>query len=102
MLSNNYTATFIINNAMTVGAVHELQKQGKQIPQDISFICFDDSSLVNEDGLNITSISGDPHLMGTTTADILLERIDNPLGEHRRIIYSPHLTERGSVLNLSK
>lgn len=102
MLNNDYTATFIINNAMTVGAVHELQKQGKRIPQDISFICFDDSALVNEDGLNITSISGDPHLMGTTTADILLERIDNPLGEHRRIIYSPHLTERGSVLTLNK
>lgn len=102
MLGNGYTATFITNNAMTVGAVHELQKQGKQIPHDISFICFDDSALVNEDGLNITSISGDPLLMGTTTADLLLERIDNPLGEHRRIIYSPHLTERGSVLTLNK
>lgn len=100
MLGNGYTAAFITNNDMTIGAVHELQKQGKQIPQDISFIAFDDSALVNEDGLNITTISGDPLLMGTTTAEVLLERIENPLGEHRRIIYSPHLTVRGSVRSL--
>lgn len=101
MLGNGYTATFITNNDMTVGAIQELNKQGKQIPQDMSCICFDDSALVNEDGLNITSISGDPLLMGVTTADILLERIENPLGEHRRVIYSPHLTERGSVRDVN-
>ena len=82
---------------MTAGLAHQLAKLHYSIPEDYSVICFDDSPLINEDGLNITSISCDPKVMGCSAAEVLLRRLDNPLGDRSRIIYSPKLTLRGSV-----
>lgn len=95
-----YTAAFIGNDYMAVGAVHHLRDHGKIVPQNLSIICFDDSSMVNEDSLNITSISSNPIQMGESTAEVLLKRLDNILGERIRIIFSPHFNIRASVLNL--
>ena len=96
----NYTAAYIGNDYMTVGAVNQLTKQGLRIPDDMSIVCFDDSPMINEDGLNITSVSYEPQTMGRSTAEILLKRIANPLGRCVKEIYSPVLNERGSVWNI--
>ncbi len=100
MLSKEYTAAFFSNDYMAAGAAHYLQKNGKRIPEDISLICFDDSPLINEDGLNITSISCDPRVMGVSAAETLLKRLSNLLGERIRTIFSPHINLRKSVSNL--
>lgn len=102
ILSKDYTAAFIANDDMAAGAAHYLIKVGKKIPQDISLICFDDSPIINEDGLNITSFSCDPHLMGVSAAETLLKRLSNLLGERIRTIFSPHLNARESVANIKE
>lgn len=101
LTSKNYTAAYIGNDYMTVGAVNHLIKLGYRIPEDMSIVCFDDSPMINEDALNITSISYEPQIMGRSTAEILLKRIANPLGRCVKEIYSPILSERNSVRNLS-
>ena len=97
----DYTAAFIGNDYMTAGAVHQLIKLGKRIPEDCSIISFDDSALINEDGLNITSISFEPTVMGDAAAETLLKRIADPLGRHIKIIYSPVFSQRSSVRSIS-
>lgn len=92
-----YTAAYIGNNYMAAGAVHQLLKLGKHIPEEISIICFDDSPLVSEDGLNLTTVSCEPQIMGRAAADTLLKRIADPLGRRVKTIYSPQLNLRGSV-----
>lgn len=82
---------------MAAGAVHQLQKMGRSVPKDISIICFDDSPLVNENGLNLTTISCDPQEMGQATAETLLKRMADPLGRRLKMIFSPQLNLRGSV-----
>ena len=86
---------------MTAGAVQRLRSLGKTVPEDFSIICFDDSSMVNEESLSITSVSSNPIEMGQAAADVLLKRLDNLLGERRLVIFSPRLTIRSSVLHLS-
>lgn len=98
----SYTAAYIGNNYMAAGAVHQLQKAGLCIPQDISIICFDDSPLVNEDGLNLTTVSCDPQEMGQATAETLIKRIADPLGRRVKMIFSPQLNLRGSVAMLDE
>ena len=93
----DYTAAYIGNNYMAAGAVHQLQKMGRSVPKDISIICFDDSPLVNENGLNLTTISCDPQEMGQATAETLLKRMADPLGRRLKMIFSPQLNLRGSV-----
>ncbi len=96
----DYSAIFVYNDLMAIGATHELIKEGYKIPNDISVICYDDSPMINEDGLNITSISYNPHLMGIAAADTLMARLNDLLGERIKIIYSPHLRIRKSVRNI--
>lgn len=96
-----YTAAFVGNDYMTAGVVQRLRSLGKTVPKDFSIICFDDSSMVNEESLSITSVSSNPIEMGQAAADVLLKRLDNLLGERRRVIFSPRLTIRSSVLRLS-
>lgn len=102
LLENDYTAAFIANDYMTAGAAHYLIKVGRIIPQDISLICFDDSPIISADGLNITSISYDPRVMGVSAAETLLKRLNNLLGERIRIIYSPRINIRDSVAEIHK
>lgn len=101
LVKNDYTAAFIANDYMTAGTVHQLMKLGKRVPEDYSLISFDDSPLINEDGLNITAISCDALTMGQSTAEILLKRIADPLGKRLKTIYSPTLHTRNSVLSLT-
>ena len=87
---------------MTAGAVQRLRSLGKTVPEDFSIICFDDSYLVNEEGLDLTAISCDPEMMGRSAADVFLRRRGDLLGKRFRIIYSPHLNERSSVSDRPK
>lgn len=96
----DYTATYIGNDYMTAGAIHQLTKLGLRVPEDISIISFDDSPLINEDGLNVTCIGHDSKTMGTYAAETLLKRISEPLGRHVKTICSPTLTLRGSIRRL--
>ena len=65
-------------------------------------MCFDDSDLVDEEGLDLTTISCDPVAMGLSAADVFLQRQDNLLGRRFRIVYSPSLKERSSVRNIAE
>lgn len=101
LMKSDYTAAFIGNAYMTAGTAHQLIKSGLRIPDDISLICFDDSPIIHEDGLNITSVSYDPHLMGVSAAEVLLKRLDALLGDRMRIIYSPRLNMRESIKKIN-
>lgn len=101
LMKSDYTAAFIANAYMTAGAAHQLIKSGVRIPDDISLISFDDSPIISEDGLNITSVSYDPHQMGVSAAEVLLKRLDDLLGDRMRIIYSPRLNMRESIKKIN-
>ena len=98
----DYTGVFITNNPMTVGAVHQLNKLGKHVPEDYSIVCFDDSALVGEDGLNISSIGYEAKVMGTAAANVFLQRLREPLCRHTKTIFSPVFIDRKSVKSLKE
>ena len=100
LMDEGYTAAFIGNDYMAVGTAYQLINSGKSIPRDVSLICFDDSPMISEDGLMISSISCDAHMMGETTADVLLRRLNDLLGDRIRSILSPRLIVRDSVRQL--
>lgn len=100
LTEQNYTAAYIGNEYMTAGAVHQLAKLGRRVPEDVSIISFDDSPLINEDGLNVSCIGYDSKTMGAYAAETLLKRIADPLSRCVKTICSPTLTNRSSVRNL--
>lgn len=97
-----YTAIFFSNTVITQGAIEILNRFGKHIPEDLSILCFDDSSALGDDGLSLTTVSFSPERMGESVAEIYLKRIADPLGDRIKMTFSPRLVERSSVANLAE
>lgn len=92
-----YTAVFSANWPPAVSAVQQLKKMGYEIPQDLSVICFDDSPYIDERGLNLTTVSREPYLLGIDAVDVLIRRIENPKSPTQRLLLAPRLILRSSV-----
>ena len=92
-----YTALFISNNPMAVGAANRLRELGYHIPNDISIICFDNSPLVEDGGLSLTTVGYDPYPMGIAAAEALAKRIKAPEGSKTQLYFLPHIICRSSV-----
>jgi DNA-binding LacI/PurR family transcriptional regulator len=90
------TAIFAANDMSCVGALSAATELGVRVPDDVSLVGFDNSSLARLRALWLTSVDGAGHTMGQQAARTLLARIERPdlPGEVRLI--TPHLQVRGS------
>lgn len=98
--NHQYTALFASSNPTAIGALTQLLELGYSVPDDVSIICFDDTPLVNDGKIKLTTVGYEPYLIGTAAVDSLLFRIDKPFSEKIKITYSPRLTMRDSIKNL--
>ncbi|MDX1475581.1 MAG: substrate-binding domain-containing protein, partial [Reinekea sp.] len=92
------TALFAYNDAMAAGAMVMLQDSGRQIPEEISIVGFDDVILARILKPHLTTIRYPVNEMGALAAELVLhalddkyEKIDQPLR------FTPRLIERQSV-----
>jgi GntR family transcriptional regulator, arabinose operon transcriptional repressor len=74
------------------------EKHGIKIPQDLSVISFDNSSLAELPGISLTSVDHPGQYMGELATQLLLEKILNPMiASKTTSLVAPRLVERGSV-----
>lgn len=97
---NQITAIFTSSNPTAIGALTRLLELGYSVPDDVSIICFDDTPLVNDGRIKLSTVGYEPYLIGIAAVDSLLSRINKPSAEKIKITYSPHLTIRDSIRNL--
>lgn len=98
---NRVTAIFSSNNLMSVGCLEAISELGLKIPDDISFISFDDFYFFDTYGFNISVVERPTMQMGIEAANILIEKMkkgrrNKDAHISKRIILSPHLVTRGS------
>ena len=73
--------------------------RGVRIPQDLSVISFDNSSLADLPGISLTSVDHPGQYMGELAVQLLLERLLNPgIASTTTSLVSPRLVERSSVM----
>ncbi|NCD34595.1 MAG: LacI family transcriptional regulator [Spartobacteria bacterium] len=94
------TAVFSANDQMVYGAVKALSDRNISVPDDISFVGYDDNSLSAFFHPGITTIRQDRYHMGKIAAHILLEEIRNPQAPKQRITLQHELIQRESVRRL--
>jgi GntR family transcriptional regulator, arabinose operon transcriptional repressor len=95
------TAIFCFNDEYASGVYQAIREAGLSIPDDVSVIGFDDSSIAQALYPALTSFTHPKERVGEMAARILLDRIENPdtfLPVH--VLYSCRLRERGSVKKL--
>jgi DNA-binding LacI/PurR family transcriptional regulator len=90
------TAIFAGNDKMAIGAMHLLDRMGKDVPRDVSVIGFDDlhhAAFVNP---SLTTVHLPLDVVGSTATDRLIERIHGRTEPIRETI-GTHLVVRDST-----
>ena len=95
---NMPTALFYANDYMAIGGMKALHDNKLSVPNDISVVGYDDSVLLDYLINSLTTVRQPTKLLGTRSADILLERLsDGGGGPYQKVLLLPELVLRGST-----
>jgi len=70
------TAILACSDVVAWGAIAELARQGLRVPEDVSVVGYDNSSIAAPVGDFLTTIDGDRVTLGRRSVELLLERLD--------------------------
>ncbi len=91
------TALFAGDGMMSTGAMAAISRLRVSIPEELSFVCFDDLDWMSFVGSGITTVVQPVHEMGRRAAEFLLARIEGDTSEYRHAVLPAQLAERGSI-----
>jgi DNA-binding LacI/PurR family transcriptional regulator len=95
-----FTAVFVANDQMALGAMAALNDHGLQVPDDISVVGFDDIPEAAYFSPPLTTVREDYDALGKQCVDYLIEIIQDPDAPlHQRVLY-PTFVERKSARSL--
>ncbi|WP_326841682.1 LacI family transcriptional regulator [Streptomyces sp. NBC_01558] len=89
-------AVFVASDVMAAGALAELRRQGRRVPDDVAVVGFDDSIIARHTHPPLTSVRQPVEEIGSTIARILLAEIDDPEEPRRHIVLPTELVLRES------
>lgn len=92
----SYTAIFCGNDVMAKGFADAIKEYGKSVPEDISVICFDNTTSAASGNVKFTTVWQEPRVMGAMAANMLIERLTMQRTEPFKMIYPPQLLIRNS------
>ena len=90
------TCIFAANDLSALGALHYYASQGIEVPQRVALVGFDDLLMASLVYPTLTTVRQPVYEMGATAARLLLEQIENPQVEARRVVFDPSLIVRQS------
>ncbi len=89
-------ALFIANNRMLVGAFGACVEAGVAIPDEVSIVGFDDLSWADFTQPSITTVRQATYEMGSTAAQLVIDRIGGIDAPPREVVFEPELVVRQS------
>lgn len=95
------TAVFATADILAAGIMAGLHACGKQIPDDISIVGFDDINICRLLTPPLTTIHQDPAEKGRVAVDFMIRRLQNLPIENNEVILPVRLVERGSVRDIN-
>ena len=94
------TAVFCCNDLMGIGAQNACQRLGLRVPEDISVLGYDNSSLARLVEPKLTTMDQNMHQLGQNAVSLLLDSIKGARSRH--ITLQNTLVERRSVASCRK
>jgi len=88
------TAVFVSNDLAAVGALHALEQHGLRVPQDISVVGYDNTSLAALGHISLSTIDQPRRQIGAIAVRLLLERLEEGRRRARHVIVPPSLVVR--------
>lgn len=89
-------ALFAFNDQLAIGAMRAIKQKGYRIPQDIAVFGFSESQSAQLTEPPLSSVAQPLSEIGSTAANLLLEKIENPDTENRTVVLPARLNLRAS------
>jgi len=91
------TAVVCASDPLALGAVRAARRAGLRVPQDVSVVGFDDSSLMSCTEPPLTTVRQPIESMGRTVIDLLLAQIAGTTEAGDELLFEPELVLRAST-----
>lgn len=89
-------AVFVANNMMTLGALQAIHERNLRIPSEMAIVSFDDMSWANALQPPLTAVAQPPYEVGATAAEMMLQRLREPVRPVRHVTLETRLIVRAS------
>lgn len=86
------TAVFVDSDEMAIGAIHEVQDQGKKVPEDIEIVSSENTRLVQMVRPTLTSIAEPTYDIGAVAMRLLTKFMNNEKVDNA-VVVLPHRIE---------
>jgi DNA-binding LacI/PurR family transcriptional regulator len=90
-------AIFAVNDPVAIGAFQRIKKAGLKIPDDVAIIGFSNNSITSMVDPQLTTVDQPSFEMGRTSAQILIDLIENRVVEPKIFVLETKLIIRGST-----
>lgn len=90
-------ALFVASDVMAAGALAELRRQGRAVPDDVAVVGFDDSIIARHTNPPLSTVRQPVEEIGSMIARILLEEIGDPDKPRQRVTLPTELVVRAST-----
>ncbi|MFH0245503.1 LacI family DNA-binding transcriptional regulator [Streptomyces sp. HK10] len=90
-------AVFAASDVMAAGALAELRRRGRRVPDDVAVVGFDDSIVARHTDPPLTTVRQPVEEIGRTITELLLREIGEPGGMRRHMVLPTSLVVRDST-----
>lgn len=90
------TAVFSQNDRMAIGAIRALRETGREVPEDVAIVGYDDIPVASYSHPPLTTMRQPMREVGAMATRLLIELIDNPDMERREYLMKTELVRRDS------
>jgi len=97
LLQAGVTGILCASDPLALGAVRAARRQGRQVPDDVSIVGYDDSALMNATDPALTTVRQPIEPMGRLVIELLVAQLEGGRAATEEYLFEPELVVRGST-----
>jgi DNA-binding LacI/PurR family transcriptional regulator len=97
LLARGVTGIICASDPLALGAIRAVRRLGLRVPEDVSIVGYDDSTLMMCTDPPLTTIRQPIEAMGRAAVNLLSSQIDGTVTTAERLLFEPELVVRGST-----